>query len=450
MIFLLHYIQLSLWTCIYLYQKNKSPIIYNLIIKKIKDSGCIAIKFTQWLIPILESEYEMDSERLQEIEDLYENCHGESVGYMKQIYKQEFRKEFNQDYENKGIIGTGSIGQVYKITDKDNKEYALKILHPNNNLQILIFTWMIKLLYFIPFIKKWTRYYIPINLNDFISEFMLQTDLTNEANNCLRFYEMYKDNSMIIIPKIHKISKNILIMSYEEGETYDDMELSDYKKSKVVILLKCLIRDMESFNNFVHGDIHKGNWKVRIIQDKEPAIVLYDFGFCWEITDEFMNVLPLLDIYCAKLINVPPVTTNQYSSKLQELTKEDHENDILLDILYHFFHKIYSKDYISQEIKIYKTINSMDQLIKTILRFSKENDVLISSCLFQCLIIINQMHKYISSSEKVDDILDIITYCETHNIFPKYKEYLKNVKRQDNYIKAPLFEYTDILQGLMK
>ena len=60
------------------------------------------------------------------------------------------------------------------------------------------------------------------------------------------------------------------------------------------------------------------------------------------------------------------------------------------------------------------------------------------------------MIEYISSSEKVDDILDIITYCETHNIFPKYKEYLKNVKRQDNYIKAPLFEYTDILQGLMK
>ena len=192
MIFLLHYIQLSLWTFIYLYQKNKSPIIYDLIIKKIKDSGCIAIKFTQWLIPILEAEYEMDSERLREIEELYENCHGESVGYMKQIYKQEFRKEFNQDYENKGIIGTGSIGQVYKITDKDNKEYALKILHPNNNLQIHIFTWMIKLLYFIPFIKKWTRYYIPVNLNDFISEFMLQTDLTNEANNCLRFYEMYK------------------------------------------------------------------------------------------------------------------------------------------------------------------------------------------------------------------------------------------------------------------
>ena len=122
MMFLLHYIQLSLWTCIYLYQKNKSPIIYDLIIKKIKDSGCIAIKLAQWLIPILESEYGLDKERIQEIEELYDNCNGESISYMKEIYKQEFRKEFNQDYENKGVIGTGSIGQVYKIIDKHNKE----------------------------------------------------------------------------------------------------------------------------------------------------------------------------------------------------------------------------------------------------------------------------------------------------------------------------------------
>jgi len=450
MIFLFQYVQLSLWTFIYLYQKNKSPIIYDLIIKKIKDSGCIAIKFTQWLIPILESEYEMDNERLQEIEELYENCHGESISYMKQIYKKEFRKDFHKDYENKGIIGTGSIGQVYKITDKHNKEYALKILHPNNNLQIHIFTWMIKLVYCLPIIKQYVRYYIPINLNDFINEFKLQTDLTNEANNCLRFYEIYKDNPMIIIPKIFKISKNILIMSYEQGETYDDMELSEYKKSKVILLLKCLIRDMESFQNFVHGDIHKGNWKVRIINDKEPSIVLYDFGFCWEITNEIINVLPLLDIYCAKLINVNPVTTNKYKSRLQELTKEDHENDILLDILYYFFHKIYSKDYISQEIKTYKKIDNIDQFVKTILRFSKENEILTSSCLFQCLIIINQMHKYISSSEKVDDILDITAYCETHNIFPDYMEYLKKVKKHDNYIKGPLFEYNDILKGLIK
>ncbi len=450
MMFLLHYIQLSLWTSIYLYQKDKSPIIYDLIIKKIKDAGCIAIKFTQWLIPILESEYEIDKQRIQEIEELYDNCNGESTSYMKKMYKQEFRKEFNQDYENKGVIGTGSIGQVYKITDKNNKEYALKILHPNNNLQIHIFTWIIKVLYFLPYIKKWTRYYIPIDLNDFIDEFTLQTDLTNEANNCIRFYEMYKNNSMIIIPKIYKISKNILIMSYEEGETYDDMELSDYKKSKIVILLKCLIRDMESFHKFVHGDIHKGNWKVRINQDKEPVIILYDFGFCWEIKSEIFNILPLLDIYCAKLINVIPVTTNDYSSRLNELTKEDHENDILLDIIYYFFSKKYSKEYISHELKEYIPINTVDQFVKTIVRFSKENDILILSCLFQCLIIINQMHKYVISTDEVDDILDIISYCETHSVFPEYMEYLKNVKKQDNYIKAPLFEYTDILKDLIK
>ena len=122
MIFLLHYIQLSLWTFIYLYQKNKSPIIYDLIIKKIKDSGCIAIKFTQWLIPILEAEYEMDSERLREIEELYENCHGESVGYMKQIYKQAKFNERENLWE---------IGQIDYALNK--KVYGKKIRQPQQS-----------------------------------------------------------------------------------------------------------------------------------------------------------------------------------------------------------------------------------------------------------------------------------------------------------------------------
>ena len=60
------------------------------------------------------------------------------------------------------------------------------------------------------------------------------------------------------------------------------------------------------------------------------------------------------------------------------------------------------------------------------------------------------MHKYVISTDEIDDILDIISYCETHKVFPEYMEYLKNVKKQDNYIKAPLFEYTDMLKDLIK
>ena len=54
MMFLLHYIQLSLWTCIYLYQKDKSPIIYDLIIKKINTKSKNKLRNTA-LIEVLYS-----------------------------------------------------------------------------------------------------------------------------------------------------------------------------------------------------------------------------------------------------------------------------------------------------------------------------------------------------------------------------------------------------------
>ena len=95
--FLLNYIQLSLWMTLYLCQKKKSRTIYRLIIKKIKDSGCIAIKFTQWMIPILEMEYNLDKDMLQEIEELYDDCNYERDTYMENVYKQEFRRP---DYNN--------------------------------------------------------------------------------------------------------------------------------------------------------------------------------------------------------------------------------------------------------------------------------------------------------------------------------------------------------------
>ena len=453
--FLLNYIQLSLWMTIYLCQKNKSRTIYRLIIKKIKDSGCIAIKFAQWMIPILEMEYNLDKDMLQEIEELYEDCNYEMDTYMENVYKQEFRKDFTKDFTNEGMIGSGSIGQVYKVKDRNNKLYALKILHPYSKFQITVCKYMINIFNFIPFTRRLLRYYIPIDIKTFIQDFELQTDLTNEANNCMRFYEIYKDNPKVVIPKIHKISKNILVMSYEEGETFDDSTISDYKKSKVITLLKCFIRDMEGYQHFVHGDVHKGNWKIRDQKGTDPSIVIYDFGFCWETSDSLNNVLPLLDIYLAKLVNADFSVREHLLKRVENVYKKDSENDILHEILYNFFQKTYTVEFISEDLKQSENINDVDDLVKYILTFSKRNNILLESCLFQCVIIINQMNKYVISADKeghnhnVDDTLDIISYCQTHDIFKNYCDFLVDTlnRRQSTKQKQKSnFNFKELLQ----
>ena len=64
---------------------------------------------------------------------------------------------------------------------------------------------------------------------------------------------------------------------------------------KCITLLKLFIKNNELIHNFIHGDIHKGNWKVRIVSGK-PHIVIYDFGFCWRIPDKIIKHLFKIDM----------------------------------------------------------------------------------------------------------------------------------------------------------
>ena len=37
------------------------------------------------------------------------------------------------------------------------------------------------------------------------------------------------------------------------------------------------------FKNYNHGDLHPGNWKLRETNDTNPKLIVYDFGYCWNI-----------------------------------------------------------------------------------------------------------------------------------------------------------------------
>ena len=79
MIFLFNYIKLGIWSSIYYFQKQKSEIVFDIIIQNIKNSGCIALKFVQWTLPKIENIYNIDREDsnyewFTKLESIYENC----------------------------------------------------------------------------------------------------------------------------------------------------------------------------------------------------------------------------------------------------------------------------------------------------------------------------------------------------------------------------------------
>ena len=427
MLFIINYTKLFLWSFIYYFYRTDT--IFDIIFKNINDCGCIAIKFTQWILPKLEMVHNLDPKKdkwFSKLEQFYEYNEIHNTEYTKKIYYNDFNHNFDDDYIFDSIIGSGSIGQVYKITNKHTrKNYALKVIHPNIEYQIIFIKYLILFIQYIPFINNYLKYYIPIDIYQFIIDFKNQTNMIKESNNCLQFYENYKHNQFIVIPKIHKVSNNIIIMSYENGTRFDNLQCNDYMKFKCIQLLQIFLKNNQIITNFNHGDIHKGNWKIKI-HENNPYLIIYDYGFCWEIPYQDKYMLDLIEDTFMKLDN------NNHKNYREELIR----------ICNFILNKKCSHKIINDELNKYQLITDPLILLKIIINIAKNEKIILDSILLQILIYMNQFIKYledyglIRNEDNIKDgfityeyyrkrLVDIYCLCKTHHIFIKYQKFIE-------------------------
>lgn len=426
MITLFRYTKLFAWLGIYKYYP--SDIVEDIIIKNINDCGCVVIKFFQWIAPIIEmSEKKEQLFPVHKLDSIYENCNFHSIDYTKSIYEKEYKESFDSKYEIKGLIASASMGQVYKVLEKKTGQIqACKVLHPNLYYHIYLFKLFANFLFKIPFISKWIHYYIPVKVDAFIQSFELQINLVNEANNCMYFRKYYESNPFIVIPEVFRCSENTLFMSYEEGISFEKLKCSEYIKTKSALLLQLFTSNNKLLLGFMHGDTHKGNWKIRIDKDDiNPKFVIYDFGYCWKIPRYIMEKSKYIDrvIY-----------------EMRGDIKNRHKclNDII-DMYHIFLNECCSKESIREIVIMNGMVCDTRTLFPQLLQLCRKSNSLIDSVLFQILIITSQLYKNIETYHFTipDDINvydhyyskivpDIFSFCKTHDIFNEYIEYLKD------------------------
>lgn len=437
---LFNYTKLFGWLTFYKYYKNDT--ILSLVVKSIHNCGCVAIKLTQWMLPLIElsNKKEYTNELwFQQLESVYENCNKHSIEHALQLYYDHFEKEFYNDYEIECIIASGSIGQVLKIfSKKENKYYAMKVTHPDLKKQIQFIKIILYLLYNLPIIKKYIINVFPFNIEQFINDFEKQTNLVNDGNNLLQFHENYKNNPYIIIPKLHTISENILIMSYETGTRFDNLEINEYIKYKSILLLQLFIKNNQLILNFNHGDIHKGNWKIRL-NNNEPHLVIYDYGICWGLLNKEKNMLEFID---------------DTFSKMEDGI--DCYNELLTIVEFLLGEKC-SKQVIINEFPKMNVISNPDKLLEIIINIAKKEYIVLNSMLLNILIFMIQITKYFKKYGfiKTDDnykkgftnyeylrkrLLDIYCFIKTKNIFNDYQKYLEKKLTKENVQINDLFE----------
>tara|TARA_B110000285_G_C15073246_1_gene589212 strand:- start:472 stop:1623 length:1152 start_codon:yes stop_codon:yes gene_type:complete len=362
----------------------------------------------------------------------YNNCPIHDISHTEKIYYENFNENIYDKYIINNIIGSGSIGQVYKITNiKSKKEYAMKILHPNVDEEFIIFS--IFLYIFILF----TKCFLNIKNSDsktFIKNLGNQIDYNIESLNCTKICNLYKNNKFINIPLIYKCSKNIIIMDLLNMDNYvENSTQISIKKYKCLLLLLIFINN-NCMNNLSHGDMHSGNWSIDYnIDENYPIINIIDFGFCFNIDindykniDVFLdnpyklvNINNLINYLCKeKKYNIDEISNDLYIKMKNSINLETHIN-ILFSVI------------IKYNIKI---SISVINLFFIFYQLSSEYNFLINK----------KIHNNIDNMDNIDSSikLELVNICDYYNIDNDYTLYLNKFttklclfKKNENYNK---------------
>jgi len=427
------------------------------LIKKCKNeilnSGFVVIKLCQWSLPRLHLIYNLENEAwFKELENVYDNCYIHDINYTKELYTMTTGVEFDKKYKILNVVASGSIGQVYKVRDKETQQIkALKCKHPGTNLHYKLSIFIIRAAsLFLTSIKRIHYRIFPVDLGTFFKSLNAQVYLSNEANNLTRMHDNFKDNEYIMVPKLYEYNDEILVMEYIEGIKYQDLNISNNNKGKISFLLFLLLRQMIVVDKFVHGDLHKGNWKVVIDTSQKETkykIVLYDVGFC--LSFDFMTAIfeAIEENNTDKIAGISPyIITDVFNRDIGAIKKI-----ISSDMQKHFVRPIGNKD-----------------LINSVLITCKENGFILEGFFISMAIVLEQVSSLfdeflinknaeIRNTQLTDDreiftevmlkkdYPDVISFCQTYDIFPKLVEYYyKRIEKEGaDMQRTSIFEGSD-------
>ena len=191
-------------------------------------------------------------------------------------------------------LSCASLGQVHRARIKaSGKKIVLKIQYPNVDKAIASDLKALRtLLGILKLVPK------DLDLDPLFAEVqeMLtqETDYEFEARLTHEFGERLKDDHRFVVPKVYFefSNKKVLATSYEAGERIDSeavQSLSLARRNQVALnFLDLYFKELFLWKT-VQTDPHIGNYRLRINDNGEDQILLFDFGATREYDAEFMN-----------------------------------------------------------------------------------------------------------------------------------------------------------------
>ena len=246
-------------------------------------------------------------------------------------------------------------------------------------------------------------------------------------------------------------------MSYEEGISYEDLTCDDYEKYKIALLLVSFVRNNQQICNFNHGDLHKGNWKVRLCDDNNHKLVVYDYGLCFKVPqDKTDGIENSIDIFedCDDDINT--INYDKMTDLLCYLLKYDNvDKDKYKNIIY---------QYLRDNTNLLRpwAVNP-SRIFKIAVKLCRETGYKIDPLLIQAVIIVIQCQKIfqefrfigddkqkdISSTEVYrEKYMDWLSFYKTYGIFHGYSKLIQERLNNIQTDVQSIFDTDDLPDSL--
>lgn len=425
-------------------------ILLKLLYNTINLNGYGVVKITQWYIS--RNQCFFDTKYIDCLfSNFYENCYIHSINYTKKIFHKEYLREFDNIFtiDESYNIKSGSIAQVYLCYYKnkpDKEPVIMKVVHPEIKYQLY---WIEKYCYLYNLITKnikfLNKFAITFDIYEYFDNIKHQVIMNNEFNNLKYYYEYYKDSPVYIIPQPIFASSSILIMSYEQGISFNDIDASDYIKYKIVLLISIFIKNNYFLLDYIYLDIHSSNWCVQKYKD-DYKIIIYDFGYCpknilKQDIKEFLYHLDMNNIenVCSiiyKYINIIDISQQVFVENIVQL----------LNKFYYFDNYIHTEKCILIVLE-YCNINGY-VLHNSILETIISRELIINLC--SKSIWYDGSNNEIGKFNKIQDIiLNYNCICKKYNIFPELVEYhckyyLSDEIYDNRHINNNILRYNDI------
>ena len=400
-----------------------SDLMFNELYKDIVRNGCLTIKFTQWIISRVNILYDKTTlpESIKQFNNLLEHCPFHKIEWTESLFYDSFKCNINDIFYDIKPIASGSIGQIYKAKFRHNdKVVAIKVRHPNIDREIFFTKTVIKFILFILNNFSNLKNIFPVDFDDFFNALESQVDLRLERNNLLKLRDNFKDSDLVIIPEVYFYSKDIIVMTYEDGKDFDNITDST-EKYYAGILLILFARQGFLIDNFVHADLHRGNWKVTK-RDNKTKIIIYDVGLCFNGPSVEFNRNYIRAWETRNLKDISHYTT--------ELLKESN-NVAIKNKLENEFEPLTSR--------CISTI-SINTVLNIVLYFVKKNNLIMNGTYLNIMITLALIEDIFRKTgvmpnieeTKIIDIfskqyVDNINFCETNKVFLTLSNYLKEI-----------------------